>query len=119
MAPKPASMPNALRKIRAIISGTCSALSTRITNATSMYARAMNGTTNSAKRAMRLTPPKMMKPSARTTPVAVTVGAMPQALPRPAAMPLACTPGRKKPVATMVTIANSHAYHFCPIAFSM
>ena len=36
-----------------------------------------------------------------------------------AAMPLACTPGSRKPAATMVTMAKIHAYQRWPIAFSM
>jgi hypothetical protein len=79
----------------------------------------MNGTTTCAKCAMRLTPPKMMKPSATTMPAAVTLGATPQAVFSPSAMLFACTPGSKRPVASTVDSANSHAYQRWPIAFSM
>ena len=84
-----------------------------------MYASAMNGTTISAKRAIRLTPPKMIAPSAITTSAALTVGATPQALCTPTAIPFACTPGSSKPVARTVATANVSAYHFWPMAFSM
>jgi len=79
----------------------------------------MNGTTNSAKRAMRLTPPKMMKPSATATTSALTQVGTPQAVFMPWAMLLACTPGSSSPEAITMTMAKIQAYHFWPIAFSM
>ena len=54
-----------------------------------MYAIAMNGTTISAKRAMRVTPPKMMKPSATTISAPVTSVGTPQAFSKATAMLLA------------------------------
>jgi hypothetical protein len=49
----------------------------------------------------------------------VTAVGTPQAFCTPTAIPLACTPGRSRPVAITVANANVQAYHFWPIAFSM
>ena len=99
---------------------------------------AMNGTTTSAKLAMRLTPPKMITASMQATrmpmpslaasrigrPIHCPSIAPHRLVPRQAlmalsAMALACTPGIKKPVAMMVATAKVSAYHFRPMAFSM
>ncbi len=103
-----------------------------------MKAAAMNGTTTSAKLAMRLTPPKITTDSSSATtmpmpslsactdsrpmnwPSSGPHRAPPrQALMMLSAMALACTPGIRKPAAMMVATAKARAYHFRPMAFSM
>ena len=79
----------------------------------------MKGTTTSAKVAIRLTPPKMMKPRAMARTAAVTLGSMPSAVFRLSAIEFACTPGSSRPVAITVAIAKVQAYHFMPSPFSI
>ena len=133
IAPNAACAPNALEKMSANMPGTLCALRIITTIAIRMKARAMNGTTSSAKAAMRLMPPKMIRPSRVATPRPIHSLSMlapplasQNAAPPPhstllalSAMALACTPGSSRPVATTVATANATAYHFRPIAFSM
>ncbi len=92
----------------------------------------MNGTMTSAKLAMRLTPPKMIRPSSAATPRPIHSFRLPapptlaqasapvhSTLTALSAMALACTPGSRKPAAMTVATANAMAYHFRPMAFSM
>ncbi|KAG1530090.1 hypothetical protein G6F50_017552 [Rhizopus delemar] len=109
-----------------------------MTMAIRMKPAAMNGTTTSAKLAMRLTPPKIPTPRSRATTMPMPsfracTDSMPKAwpssgphsaVPRQAlmmlsAMALACTPGIRKPAAMIVAMAKASAYHFRPMAFSM
>ena len=131
IAPKAACAPNALEKMSANIAGTLPALAIITITAIRMKASAMNGTTTSAKVAMRLMPPKMISASTAATPRPIhsfSAPAPPTASQAPAphrtllalsAMALACTPGSSRPVAMTVATAKVTAYHFRPIAFSM
>ena len=118
-------------KIRPMTAGSFVTLIMITMIAIAMYASAMKGTTICVKCAIRLTPPKMMKPSMSTTaaPVAILVALVvprnvvivaPPPNASSAALPMLfdCTVGNSSPVAKMVEIANSHAYHRWPSAFS-
>ena len=61
----------------------------------------------------------MISASATVITAASTSGGMSKALTMLSDSVLICTIGSRNPQATMVTTANSHAYHFWPIAFSM
>lgn len=83
IAPKAASTPKALRTTNRTTSGTFSALSTITSAATSRYATAISGTTHSATRAMRRTPPTRIAPSTTSSaPVVVITGTFQARSPR-------------------------------------
>ena len=79
----------------------------------------MNGTTISAKVAMRRTPPTMITPSTMTTATPLIHVGMFHAFVTLLAISYDCTVGSSSPVPTMVEIANAIAYQRCPMAFSM
>ena len=79
----------------------------------------MNGTTISAKRAMRVTPPKMMKASTMTMTAALIAGAHAPGVVDAGRDPVRLHARQQKARRDHVVKAKIQAYHFWPIAFSM
>src|SRR5690606_41473578 len=80
----------------------CALLSFGDTATPLIYSLSLHDALPISKRAMRLTPPKMMKPRPITTIAAVAVGGTLHALKAAEAIPLACTPGIRNPAAITV-----------------